>query len=391
MHEKIPELLQFVRSLQFYEDKLVQAEGGRFNVFELLGVGSLEAATHTPYLAEFLNPKGVHGLGQEPLAAFVQRFKLTLNPATTRVAQEYPLGQVTEVAGGRVDILLTDGDGQQVAIENKLFAADQPNQLQRYKNGLHRDARLIYLTLHRTEPSEGSIREKKDILLLSYARDIIAWQEDCRRIAAVHPVVRETITQYINLIKHLTNQSTNSRMSTQITDAALKDPSSLAAYFELVKSVTDVRARIIAKLKADCEILAEELSLDVKFGDDLGKTEGSFSFFDFSMGEHAISIAFNFARPNFKGLYFGICYDHPSKSHLAPPGLLAEFNRVFGNVGNSTEWWPAWVYWQTRIDWSDSTFADIAFDRFQPELREKVETLLSIVRTVQKAQINTPK
>jgi hypothetical protein len=388
MQAKILELLQYVQTLRFYEDKLAHLQGDRFNIFDLLGAGSREVSTHTPYLAEFLNPKGVHGLGERPLAAFVRRFKLDLDPATTSVAREYYLDPKTDDKGGRVDILLTDKKSDhQVAIENKINADDQENQLCRYHNSLPR-AQLVYITLNGREPSDFTtggmtVVEQESIHRLSYEQDIIHWQEECLSQAASVPLVRETITQYINLIKRLTNQSTNIRMSTQIVDAVLKDRDNLAAYDELMGAGNAVHERIISILHEQCGKIAEELRLEYSY-DNLADKDGWFAFSDAGMQEQNIHIEFLFETGNYCNLCFGICHDDPAKCDIAHRDAIAkEFNEVF-HGGKPEDWWPAWSYWNGRRDWkNDGTFADIAFGPFQNELKDKVKKLLAIVRAAQ--------
>jgi hypothetical protein len=388
MNAKISDLLQYVQTLRFYEEKLVHVQGDRFNVFDLFGVGSREVSTHTPYLVEFLNPKGVHGLGERPLAAFVQRFKLNLVPTTTHVTTNHYLGPVTDDSGGYIDILLTDAADHQVVIENKIFAYDQPNQLHRYQNGFQK-ARIIYLTRDGLEPSDFTTcgmtdAEQERILCLSYAKDIIAWQEECRCQAAVAPVVRETITQYINLIRRLTNQSTNTNMSIQIAEAVLKDEASLKAFYELLSADADVHGKILEKLHEQCDAIGRQLGLKVVFDTPLAGREGGFLFSDESMERQNISIVFEFEGINYQSLTFGIRYVDLKKRDIAHPDITGEFRKVFGNV-KVTEWWPAFLPWQTRYSWTNETFADIAFGRFQPELEDKVRKLLAIVRAAQAA------
>lgn len=392
MHTKISELLQYAQTLRFYEDKLAHAKGDRFNIFDLLGVGSLEVSTHTPYLAEFLNPKGAHGLGDLPLSAFLRLFELNaLNPAKTLVETERYLGPRTQDRGGRIDILLTDtSTGAQVAIENKLFAADQENQLRRYQASLPQ-AQLVYLTLNGREPTgfatgKETTCEGRVIRRLSYAEDIIRWQEDCRSQAAATPLVRETITQYINLIRQLTNQSTNTNMSTQIAEIVLRDKASLIAYFELKQAESAIHSKITDTLRKQCDEIAASLGLKVKFENEpLSRKEASIHFFDASMQAQHISIAFQFETSQCRDFFFGICYDHPSESHLAPIGILDAFDRVIGD-GKSTAWWAAWRYWETRRNWGVETFCDIVFGRFKEELKDKLVALLEVVRVAQSPQ-----
>ncbi len=382
MSPKIPDLIQYVRTLLSYEEKLAHVAGDRFNIFELLGIGSLEVCTHSPYLAEFLNPKGRHGLGARPLAAFIRLLKLELDPLTTRVSQEYYLGPVTGESGGRVDLLLEDKAGRQVAIENKLYAADQTNQVARYQKGLPK-AKIIYLTLYGTEPGAHTTPSPENVIKLSYAENIIAWQEECRSQAASVPLVRETIAQYINLLKRLTNQSTNTRMSEQIVQSVLSSKENLAAYYELVRTESAVRKAAIDKLKNQCEDIAALLKLQVKFSSTyLDQKEDAIQFFDDGMLEQGILISFQFERSNYSGLEFGIAHDDLNKSHLAPPEIRKYFESIFG-PGESVEWWPASLAWASRRNWTEKDFSDIVFGDFKDELKDKVEKLLAIVRLAQ--------
>jgi len=381
MNPKIPDLLHTATILRFYEDKLSGSPGDRFNIFQLLGVGSREVQTHNPYLVEFLKSKGMHSLGSRPLAAFIRRFDLPLNPQTTRVDSEVHIGPVTDETGGRLDILLTDTvSRRQVAIESKIFAGDQKNQLQRYQNAFP-GALIIYLTLDRRDPHEFTIRDSSKILCLSYAEDIIAWQEDCRREAAGAPLVRETITQYINLLKHLTNQNTNTRMNSQIIETVLKDKTSFAAFNELVNAQNAVHAAVIVRLRAQCEAIATPLGLIVEFSNIAGRY-GSFSFHDEAMIAQSISINFQFQTPYYRDLNFGICYLDLEKRDLAPAGICEEFRKVF-NDGQKEDWWPAIMAWPNRNNWVNDTFGDIAFGSFQSELADKVTKMLTIVRASQ--------
>ena len=55
------ELLRFTATQLRHADALNQATGEHFNIFQILRIGHLEVKTHSPILAELLNPKGRHG------------------------------------------------------------------------------------------------------------------------------------------------------------------------------------------------------------------------------------------------------------------------------------------------------------------------------------------
>src|ERR1035438_2810882 len=117
MLEEIKRLLKDTETLQFYETKLTAATGEHFNVFEILGIGAREVTTHSPMLAELLDPRGRHGMGPRFLNIFAKQFSLELD-AAARVEPEYYAGPKCEDRGGRIDILITDKNSNEVVIEN---------------------------------------------------------------------------------------------------------------------------------------------------------------------------------------------------------------------------------------------------------------------------------
>lgn len=104
-----------------------------------------------------------------------------------------------------IDLLITNGRGQAIVIENKIWAADQPQQLQRYfrtVTGLGLEPTLVYLTLHGHEPSDDS-RGDHEVFSLSYRRSLIPWLRRCQERACAEPALRESVAQYIELIRTL--------------------------------------------------------------------------------------------------------------------------------------------------------------------------------------------
>lgn len=224
--DKFEKLLSQVR-VYVNEDKQRRAEAFRrgecYNVFNVLGVDNMELS-HSAFLAALLNPDGSHGMQDAFLKAFIDTIahggtKPELDTAHAKVYTEYNIGNITETTGGRIDILITDrsdtgsgkAGGHAIIIENKIWAADQPNQLVRYHNFAPK-ATLLYLTLNGDEPSDqsrGTLNAQDGgYRCISYRSDIIGWLQQCAQLAFDKPRVRETINQYINLLQQLTNQNT---------------------------------------------------------------------------------------------------------------------------------------------------------------------------------------
>lgn len=229
--DKIKNLLQQVSIIQRKYDEIAKITGENFNIFSIMRAESDEVRTHSRIIAEFLNPKGMHNQGSVFIKLFfdeiqsLQDIKDNFNYENVTVLVEEHVGTIDKdySEGGFIDIVIKDSE-HQVVIENKIYAGDQKGQLLRYKNN-YPDCKLIYLTLNGKEPSEFSykIGNEKDlkleeIILISYLYNIKNWIEKCLEKTHSLPIIRETLVQYLHLIKKLTNQTTNNNMKAEIKE-----------------------------------------------------------------------------------------------------------------------------------------------------------------------------
>lgn len=223
--DQIKNLLSQVSIISKKNAEILDATGGRFNMFRICGVDHYEN-THSAILAEFLNPNGTHGLKSKFLECFIEtlgeQFAIEdFNCKKARVHTEFAIPE------GRIDILIEDEQREKaIIIENKIFAGDQWKQLkrygdyakERYKNDNYQ---LLYMTLDGHEASKHS-GSAVSYLIISYTETIINWLEKCVAIASRFPMVRETIIQYINHLKQLTNQDMDNKNKEEITDLLSK-------------------------------------------------------------------------------------------------------------------------------------------------------------------------
>lgn len=211
-------------------NEISRLKGENFNIFSILGVETKENKTHSNFLTSLLAPKGNHGLGDIFLQLFYKTIlsnetehsltenkqeivKLLIKDIVEVRTEEY-LGKINneEETGGIVDISLKGNKGK-IFIENKINAGDQHLQIARYING--NNLVVFYLTLNGKEPSPDSSSNYKvneDFFLLSYKTDIKNWLEKCQKEVSDFPIIRETIKQYLILIKKLTGQLNNQEM-----------------------------------------------------------------------------------------------------------------------------------------------------------------------------------
>ncbi len=252
----IESLFDFVKNLRAKYDAIETITAENFNVFSILRLESNEVQ-HSRILTELLNPKGSHQQGGKFLEAFVK--SVCANVPTfescdnVQVVAEKYVEKINNTEGGFIDICIWDGKNT-IVIENKIYAGDQPAQLLRYYNSVKHSSykKVLYLTLEGTPPSEQSIQlgdrkleEGTHYELISYKKDIKEWLEYCLKEVALVPLVRETIHQYLNLIKKLTGQSLTHQFVEEMKEELKRNdnftcvPSIIEAYNQLKEEAQD--------------------------------------------------------------------------------------------------------------------------------------------------------
>lgn len=346
------ELLQEAKSARKLYEKHQDLTGERFNVFNILGLESREVRTHSAFIAELLNPKGTHAKEDTYLKIFIKELenetgnKISLETKSACVEVEKHAGRISEnySEGGNIDIILHDNVNNAIIIENKIYAGDQRNQMERYWNygDKHHKGkfRLLYLTLWGESPSSGSTGSLKegDYSNISYCDFIVRWLEKCLQHTVTLPIVRETIIQYNHLIKQLTNQLSNSIMDKEITQRIVSDEDSIKAFFDIRKTnVNEVFEPLREKLECELIAFAKDNNLEhdtslTKIGD--GGDAGYIKF-DFKNSKHSISLGILCCAP-YRNFHFFIDADGgASKSPLND-----EINkRIGGRAGGFNEVW----------------------------------------------------
>lgn len=262
----ISNLLSQVGIVKNKYDDLAAYTGENYNLFNVLGIYHDELS-HSAIIGDLLNAKGKHGqkdtflkLFLEELPSFdeeTEQFKVLNNfhSENSKVYIERYIGKVDfeKGEGGRIDILLNDGK-HNIIIENKVWAGDQYLQLARYNNQ-DKQAPIIYLTLEGKEPSEDSknfLTLGKEFICLSYKVEIAKWIENCIKEMANKPIIRESLNQYLVLVKQLTHQSTNNKMKEEIINILTKNPENIAAAKMIVENyqnaIIELNKRPIKKL-----------------------------------------------------------------------------------------------------------------------------------------------
>jgi len=346
-------LLTQISNINKKYEEIYKFSGERFNIFNLLNLSGDELS-HSKIIATLLNQKGMHGKDNKFLELFLKCIgikEFSINNVITET--EKFIGYISDdhASGGKIDISLTNDKKEQIFIENKIYANDQWNQLLRY-NKYNPNACLLYLTLFGNEPSENSIGKDMGInyTIVSYKDHILKWLELCKMESIDNPILRETLTQYIVLIKQLTGQTRSKKMQKEILDIILKDVDNISAAFIISQNFNEIKLQILKN-----KFVPVMSNLGQKYGFDLDITlDNCFqAYWGFSFVKEEwkkYKIDFEFESGNMLNLIYGFY-------GADIPQDLNEYLR--GLNYRSSKAWPIWQYMDNYRYWNKDFYFDL--------------------------------
>ncbi|MCL2245558.1 MAG: PD-(D/E)XK nuclease family protein [Lentimicrobiaceae bacterium] len=211
------QLKSFLSKMSIIEYKYRTLEESReqFNIFTVLHKENEERCLHSRFISVLLSPNSTH-----KKEIFLQYFLkiIGITDFETNSIIVYPT-EWNKSEYSNIDILIKN-DKKAIIIENKIFAGDSNHedrgQLEGYFDLIHSEGFLkenifvFYLTLDGLEPSPKSLG-KYEVLeningkIIDYEHEIHDWLNLCIKECSDQPFLRESILQYINLIKRMTN------------------------------------------------------------------------------------------------------------------------------------------------------------------------------------------
>ena len=361
--------------------EFLDATGGRFNIFSIAGVNHYEN-THSAILAELLNPKGSHGLKSMFLQAFIDRIKLKdelkdFDCENANVKTEAP----TE--DGRIDILIRDNKDHTIIIENKIYARDQDKQLKRYNaHGIKISIdkyQILYLTLNGTEASVNSGQDIK-YQQVSYSSDIIAWLEDCLNLSARFPLVRETINQYINHLKQLTNQDMDTKNKEEIVRILALSEDSLQAAFTIFENNGALKDYLISNFfNPQLHKIADELN--IKVFEEL-KARGKDQGFGFYVPKWSyFYIWFEFEAGDCRGLNY--YYNVKDKERKPCETTVQKLSPKFEIPSRNPQLPCGYSYVTKYRNWNSDAYFAIYSGEMKKEIKRIVENMMEQAKDIE--------
>jgi hypothetical protein len=191
-------------------EQLDRTEASGFNVFDLIRPDENRLSD---VLALLLDPRGAHGQGDLFLRLLIEKLDTGLSAKQTKHAWVQREAPTRRIANNRrrMDVLVDAND--LVAIENKVNAPEQPEQVKDYLEHLRRciqgraaRSTLIYLTPSGRPPDSISreIVKQEDagnkLRCWSYGKHLREWLEACRSQCEA-PRFRDFLTDFIRYIE----------------------------------------------------------------------------------------------------------------------------------------------------------------------------------------------
>lgn len=397
------------------EERIIKREkqkrGEYFNVFKIMHAQNDEVHTHSAVIASLLDSKGSHGCRSVFLSLFMEKlFDLLKENVKIACYDEYDLEKCNiyvehyagELApdkekGGRIDIIIEllaeKNHNYAVIIENKIYANDQTKQLYRYKQ--FADKRygkgnyfIVYLTLDGHSPSKDSIVGEKCILedgvdfyRMSYRDFILEWLSACKEKASSAPIVRETITQYYNLITEMTNQNMETSTKEELINLLANDKN-ISAVFKINQVYNDVLNRVCnTTLLEQIKEIANELELQCtcKQTNWCKRWSGQF-FFSKHEWEH-FCIGFEFMRDNLSDFNYGIRYkEEAEKGSLME--IEEKIRKCISDENLKRNSW--WVFFKPfkYSNWNDDVFTRLYNGEIKSEIIQNIKKLLELLKDI---------
>jgi hypothetical protein len=425
----INNLVQQVSIISRKYDEIAKLTGENFNIFSVMNMEHDEVYTHSAIIGELLNPSGSHGQGAVFLDLFVGNIKESFNSDENKIELDY-FGKLINdkicertisignnwdnVTGGRIDLIVEDSK-QILIIENKIYAIDQPYQLIRYKNYAEtksfKNSFLFYLTLDGKDLQEQETpyiqndieiigsnfkydkkREYDNFRIenkgvnnihhclyypISFKKDIKNWIEKCLEKTHSLPIIRETLVQYLNLIKKLTNRTTNNIKTMEILEI-LKN--NVLQSFEISRSIEPLKSKLYYDFFEDIIQFSNKKVFSVDSSS--LKSNSYFGLYltpkEWNLKPYKIAVMFDTeVGTNYSGLYVALNYND-TISEIEKKLIEEKFEKIIPKFeSNHANIWRN----ATNTDWANNPeiWEDVAKGQNGDTFKEIISTIEEII------------
>lgn len=244
METKIEEIIKDISKIIKENKKEINKTGKGFNLISILGMEENERYTHSNIIAELLKQNGTHPFGNKFFELFLNELKIKdFSISNYEVITEEYVGLQLNIRTF-LDIVIKDKTTEKVIlIENKIWAEDQPMQIERYYEAYKgKILKLFYLNVNEwsecpTKP-DGIQHVFENI---SYKTNIKNWLEKCIEISFKKPFISTQIEVYKEIILKISNQDIYKKMKIEIENRIIESFESFETAIEIEKYITNFK------------------------------------------------------------------------------------------------------------------------------------------------------
>ena len=373
----------------------------RLNAFSLFQPNEVRLSR---IIADLFDPRGTHG--QDIL--FLNSLLGTLDLPRVSIIEPISVRREMVTRAGRQIDLVIETPRMIVGIENKPWAAQQPNQLTDYLAALRGWSRgrtpvLIFLSNKEPETAQDDVRvvrlhsdEGPSLTQIlagcsAHIRAARAQSHIKEMIAYLasefgdEPMMADADTAYVEAVEAEYERGPESKRAIAMTML------SQGRLHKLL--IEEIAERILAKARSLFEDVEEEYD-DCTLSEALGDKDSWWGFRRPTWPENC-SVAVSPGRTNFGDIYFGARAPDPrNKSVTRGDGCASReiINSAVAAVegGAASGWWPWWK-WAEPLAWTPETLASLLLESptgliaDHPRIQDLIDRMLALATAVDEA------
>jgi len=197
------------------------------------------------------------------------------------------------------------------------------------------------------------------VLCITYKDHIKAWLEKCLEKAVEHPLLRETLIQYLYLIKKLTHQTTNDKMKKELIDEILTNKVYIKSAFEIYNIWDQCQIAIIKSLENELNTWAKNRELEFDFEKTINIGTDGYGFW-FYKKDWRFCIYFIFESKLEKMV---VKIDHVSYDNKCSDEIVMKLQNHFNNFNSGNKIESSDLIWGAEFKvWEETSWENIKSD-----------------------------
>ena len=393
--EKYKDFFEKIEIFKNEQNKQKQRGFNNYNILTSVLNKSDEVRLHSRMIFSLLNPNGTHYQSSLFLEKFLNAINMNnfkLNLQNCSIYKEY----------NNIDLYITDGD-KHIIIENKIYAKDQKNQIQRYIEMIEaenqklseEDILVIYLSLDREKPSSYGLgdlkiennfieRKSEKIALfksIHYNKEILNWLKSSQYEVQNITNLNEVFNQYIDVVKMLNNQYKDKVMS--LSDYIKENKSFYKIAVEIQSEFPEIRRNIVESFFEKIKFyLQSELGKDwtIELIGDLSKRyKVPFRIYKkkwVSKKENNLIFGFEFDKNDYYVGYFGIV--RMSNKVDIKKDIVVKFKNRLEELNFNLKTVPWWVHLESLPERIEDFAEYVMFDKYAE--KKFIERVIELIK-----------